>query len=198
MNEIRARLVLETARLSKLSFITQDAGEAAHKAGDTQLQHRLERIDWAVQKALRLVVEATEITNEGESNMAHELEIIDGQAQMFSAGGVVPWHGLGTIIEDDVFIAPCVVTTNDNFMGRTERRHALLRGATIRRGARVGGAVVLCPGVEVGEEAFIGAGAVVTIAAITWCGGCAGYLGPPRTGITPTAGSPTTAVAETT
>ena len=42
------------------------------------------------------------------------------------------------------------------------------------------------------------AGAVVTIAAITWCGGCAGYLGPPRTGIMPTAGSPTTAAAATT
>jgi len=33
--------------------------------------------------------------------MAHELEIIDGEAQMFSAGGQVPWHGLGTVIEDD-------------------------------------------------------------------------------------------------
>lgn len=67
-----------------------------------------------------------------------------------------------SLLEDDVFIAPCVVTTNDNFMGRTERRHALLKGPTIRRGARVGGAVCLCPGIEVGEEAFIGAGAVVT------------------------------------
>ncbi len=67
-----------------------------------------------------------------------------------------------SVLEDDVFIAPCVVTTNDNFMGRTERRHALLKGPTIRRGARIGGAVCLCPGIEVGEEAFVGAGAVVT------------------------------------
>ncbi len=65
-------------------------------------------------------------------------------------------------IEDHVFIAPCVRTTNDNFMGRTEKRHALIRGATIRRGARVGGAAVLCPAIEIGEEAFIAAGAVVT------------------------------------
>jgi acetyltransferase-like isoleucine patch superfamily enzyme len=65
-------------------------------------------------------------------------------------------------LEEGVFIAPCVVTTNDNFMGRTERRHALRRGPTIRRGARVGSAAVLCPGIEVGEEAFVGAGAVVT------------------------------------
>jgi acetyltransferase-like isoleucine patch superfamily enzyme len=65
-------------------------------------------------------------------------------------------------LEDDVFIAPCVVTTNDNFMGRTEKRKSLMKGPTIRRGARVGGGAILCPGVEIGEEAFVGAGAVVT------------------------------------
>jgi acetyltransferase-like isoleucine patch superfamily enzyme len=65
-------------------------------------------------------------------------------------------------LEEDVFIAPCVVTTNDNFMGRTDRRHALMKGPTIRRGARVGGGAILCPAVEIGEDAFVGAGAVVT------------------------------------
>jgi acetyltransferase-like isoleucine patch superfamily enzyme len=64
-------------------------------------------------------------------------------------------------LEDEVFIAPCVITTNDNFMGRTERRHALRKGPTIRRGARIGGGAVLLPGIEIGEEAFVGAGAVV-------------------------------------
>jgi acetyltransferase-like isoleucine patch superfamily enzyme len=64
-------------------------------------------------------------------------------------------------LEDNVFIAPCVATTNDNFMGRTEKRLELVKGPTIRRGARVGGAAVLLPGVEIGEEAFVGAGAVV-------------------------------------
>jgi acetyltransferase-like isoleucine patch superfamily enzyme len=67
-----------------------------------------------------------------------------------------------SLLEDNVFIAPCVVTTNDNFMGRTEKRHELVKGPTIRRGARVGGGAILCPGVEIGEEAFVGAGAVVT------------------------------------
>ena len=65
-------------------------------------------------------------------------------------------------LEEDVFIAPCVVTTNDNFMGRTEQRKALMKGPTIRRGARIGGGAIMCPGIEVGEEAFVGAGAVVT------------------------------------
>jgi phage/plasmid-like protein (TIGR03299 family) len=31
--------------------------------------------------------------------MAHELEIIDGKAQMFSGENETPWHGLGTVIE---------------------------------------------------------------------------------------------------
>jgi acetyltransferase-like isoleucine patch superfamily enzyme len=64
-------------------------------------------------------------------------------------------------LEEDVFIAPGVTTTNDNFMGRTKRRHDLMRGPTIKRGARVGGGAVLLPGIEIGEEAFVGAGAVV-------------------------------------
>jgi acetyltransferase-like isoleucine patch superfamily enzyme len=67
-----------------------------------------------------------------------------------------------SVLEEDVFIAPGVTTTNDNFMGRTEARLDQMRGPRIRRGARVGGAAVLLPGIEIGEEAFVGAGAVVT------------------------------------
>lgn len=65
-------------------------------------------------------------------------------------------------LEEHVFIAPCVVTTNDNWMGRTEQRFGNVKGPTIRRGARVGGGAVICPAVEIGAEAFVGAGAVVT------------------------------------
>ncbi len=65
-------------------------------------------------------------------------------------------------LEEHVFIAPRVITSNDNFMGRTERRRELIAGPTIRRGARIGAGAVLCPGVEIGPEAFVGAGAVVT------------------------------------
>jgi acetyltransferase-like isoleucine patch superfamily enzyme len=65
-------------------------------------------------------------------------------------------------LEEHVFIAPCVVTTNDNWMGRTDKRIGNVKGPTIRRGARIGGGAVLCPQVEIGEDAFVGAGAVVT------------------------------------
>jgi acetyltransferase-like isoleucine patch superfamily enzyme len=66
-----------------------------------------------------------------------------------------------TVVEDDVFVGPCVTTTNDDTMGRHPPASPL-RGATLRRGCRVGGGAVLTPGVEVGEEAFVAAGAVVT------------------------------------
>jgi acetyltransferase-like isoleucine patch superfamily enzyme len=66
----------------------------------------------------------------------------------------------GTIVEDDVFIGPGVVMTNDDTMSR-HGPETPLRGATLRRGCRVGGGVVLTPGVVIGEEAFIAAGAVV-------------------------------------
>ncbi|MCW2966243.1 MAG: N-acetyltransferase, partial [Solirubrobacteraceae bacterium] len=66
-----------------------------------------------------------------------------------------------SVIEDDVFVGPCAMTTNDDTMMRHDRSYAL-RGATLRRACRVGGGAVLLPGIEVGEEAFVAAGTVVT------------------------------------
>jgi acetyltransferase-like isoleucine patch superfamily enzyme len=67
----------------------------------------------------------------------------------------------GSIVEDDVFLGPGVLTTNDNTMGRHPPGEAL-QGPVFRRACRVGGGVVVAPGVEIGEEAFVAAGAVVT------------------------------------
>lgn len=66
-----------------------------------------------------------------------------------------------SVVEDDVFVGPGVTTTNDHTMFRHGPDH-VLRGATLRRACRVGGGAVLLPGVEIGEESFVGAGAVVT------------------------------------
>ncbi len=65
-------------------------------------------------------------------------------------------------VEEHVFLAPMVTTTNDPYIARTEARHTATRGPLIRRGARIAAAAVLLPGVEVGQEAVVGAGAVVT------------------------------------
>lgn len=64
-------------------------------------------------------------------------------------------------IDDEVFVAPGVQTLNDRTAGRRPAGEPL-RGPRLRRGCRVGGAAILLPGVEVGELAFVGAGAVVT------------------------------------
>jgi acetyltransferase-like isoleucine patch superfamily enzyme len=66
-----------------------------------------------------------------------------------------------SVVEDDVFIGPGASTTNDDTMSRHPPGDAL-RGPVLRRACRIGGKAVLVPGVEVGEEAFVAAGAVVT------------------------------------
>ncbi|MBN2908019.1 N-acetyltransferase [Polycladomyces sp. WAk] len=66
-----------------------------------------------------------------------------------------------TTLEDHVFIAPTVTTTNDNFMGRTKERFKFVKGPYVKRGARVGGGSILLPGVTVAEESFVAAGALI-------------------------------------
>jgi acetyltransferase-like isoleucine patch superfamily enzyme len=65
------------------------------------------------------------------------------------------------VVDDDVFIGPGVTLTNDNAMGRHPRDEPP-KAPTLRRACRVGGGSVICPGVVIGDEAFVGAGAVVT------------------------------------
>jgi acetyltransferase-like isoleucine patch superfamily enzyme len=54
-----------------------------------------------------------------------------------------------------------VITTNDDTMSR-HPPDAPRVGAVLRRACRVGAGAVLTPGVEVGEEAFVAAGALLT------------------------------------
>ena len=65
-------------------------------------------------------------------------------------------------VEDYCFIAPCVAFTNDNYLGRTEERKKHFGGPTLRRGARIGGNATLLPNIEIGEDALVAAGSVVT------------------------------------
>ncbi len=66
----------------------------------------------------------------------------------------------GTVIEDDAFIGPGVTLANDNTMDRHAPEMSL-EGPLLRRACRVGAGVVVCPAIEIGEEAFVAAGAVV-------------------------------------
>ena len=63
---------------------------------------------------------------------------------------------------DYVFIAPGVVTSNDNYIGRTEERFKHFKGVTVKKGGRIGAGAVILPGKVIGEDALVAAGSVVT------------------------------------
>jgi UDP-2-acetamido-3-amino-2,3-dideoxy-glucuronate N-acetyltransferase len=65
-------------------------------------------------------------------------------------------------LADRVFMAPCVATSNDNYVGRTQERFKHFKGITVKRGGRVGLNSTILPGKVVGEDALVAAGAVLT------------------------------------
>jgi acetyltransferase-like isoleucine patch superfamily enzyme len=67
----------------------------------------------------------------------------------------------GVTLEDDVFVGPSAVFTNDRYP-RTSGADWQLLPTLVRRGASIGAnATILC-GITIGEWAVVGAGAVVT------------------------------------
>ncbi|NNE69753.1 MAG: N-acetyltransferase [Rhodothermales bacterium] len=65
-------------------------------------------------------------------------------------------------LEDRVFVAPGTLTSNDNFMGRTEERFKHFKGVTIRRGGRLGVGAVILPGRTIEKDGVVAAGALLT------------------------------------
>lgn len=65
-------------------------------------------------------------------------------------------------IEDRAFIAPCVATSNDNYVGRTEERFKHFKGVTVEKGGRIGVNATILPGKIIHADALVGAGALVT------------------------------------
>ena len=70
----------------------------------------------------------------------------------------------GMIIEDKVFFGMGVLTGNDKRMVHLRRDKAPFKPEPpiVRYGARIGMGAILLPGSEVGEQAFIAAGAVLS------------------------------------
>ncbi len=73
--------------------------------------------------------------------------------------GVQLWDGVR--LEDDVFVGPNATFTNDQFPRSKEHPEAFLETTVCRR-ASVGANATILPGVTVGQNAMVGAGAVVT------------------------------------
>jgi acetyltransferase-like isoleucine patch superfamily enzyme len=85
-------------------------------------------------------------------------DVVVGAGCRIQTGCYVTAH---SVLEDDVFLGPGVFTYNDNTMARHAPDYEIA-GPTIRRAARIGGAARILPGIEIGEEAFVATGAVVT------------------------------------
>lgn len=64
-------------------------------------------------------------------------------------------------IEDDVFVGPNVVFTDDPHPMRCPDYERCKGGAVVRRLARIGANSTILPGVEIGEDSLVGAGSVV-------------------------------------
>ncbi|WP_034870099.1 acyltransferase [Clostridium lundense] len=65
-------------------------------------------------------------------------------------------------VEDNVFIAPCVVTSNDNYAARSRERFGKFKGVTVKKGGRIGAGAVILPGKVIDEDGFVAAGSVLT------------------------------------
>jgi acetyltransferase-like isoleucine patch superfamily enzyme len=64
-----------------------------------------------------------------------------------------------TILEDEVFIGPCVSMSNDKYMGAKQYN---LKGPYIKKAAKIGNNASILPGITVGSNTIAGAGAVIT------------------------------------
>lgn len=73
--------------------------------------------------------------------------------------GVQLWDGLR--IGDDVFIGPNVTFSNDKYP-RSKHHNVKLLPTRVEHGASLGAGSTICPGIVIGSNAMVGAGAVVT------------------------------------
>ena len=73
--------------------------------------------------------------------------------------GVQLWDGLR--IEDDVFIGPNVTFTNDKYPRSKQYPDAFMK-TLVMKNASIGANATILPGISIGENAIVGAGAVVT------------------------------------
>ncbi|MEX8154535.1 WxcM-like domain-containing protein [Acinetobacter baumannii] len=73
--------------------------------------------------------------------------------------GVYVWDGI--TLEDNVFVGPSVTFTNDKAPRSKQYPDEFLK-TIVEQGASIGGNATILPGIRIGRNALIGAGAVVT------------------------------------
>lgn len=73
--------------------------------------------------------------------------------------GVQLWDGI--TLEDNVFVGPNATFCNDKYPRSGNKDFTLLR-TVVKKGASIGANATILPGITIGENAVIGAGAIVT------------------------------------
>jgi len=91
------------------------------------------------------------------ANVFIENDVIVGN-DVTIKNGVQLWDGIR--LEDNVFIGPNVTFTNDIFPRSKSFPDKFLR-TIIKAGASIGANATILPGITIGENAMIGAGAVI-------------------------------------
>ena len=106
-----------------------------------------------------LIREANEIGDDvsigSHSIVEHHVKI--GSGARLHSNVFVPEF---SVLEDECWLGPHVVITNARYP-RSPKVKEQLQGATIKRRAKIGANATLLPGIVVGENALVGAGAVV-------------------------------------
>lgn len=108
-------------------------------------------------------------------NVFIENDVIIGDNVTIKSG-VQLWDGI--IIEDNAFIGPNVTFTNDKYP-KSKHYPEKFQKTIVRKGASLGANCTILGGVEIGENALIGAGSVVTKsipAKQLWLGNPAEYI----------------------
>lgn len=67
----------------------------------------------------------------------------------------------GITVEDDVFIGPNATFCNDRYP-KSKNKDFKLESIVIKKGASIGANATILPGVTIGENALVGAGAIIT------------------------------------
>ncbi len=73
--------------------------------------------------------------------------------------GVYVWDG--TIIEDNVFIGPNATLSNDKYP-KSKTKPSSFKKIVLKEGCSIGANATILPGITIGKNALVGAGAVVT------------------------------------
>jgi acetyltransferase-like isoleucine patch superfamily enzyme len=92
------------------------------------------------------------------TNTVIDGNVIIGDFVKIESNCYIPTH---VTIGSRVFLGPNVTLTNDRYPLKLRDQY-VPEGPTIEDGVTLGGGVVVCPGVRIGHDSFVAAGAVVT------------------------------------